>query len=585
MLRYTARVLALTALVVLLASAYTPAQDITSSLAAGTMAQGAVDQRARSKPARHTIFSCHRQTMSAALNRPWVDSHGVIDVAKKPRVEGAVSWSSQLHVARQDQTLQLTGNGVPNHPTGTFPVAPDSEAFRYDRNPNSIQAYTVQYTIPHAPVLAAEPGCLPMGTIGVALTGAVFFNALDAPGRDAVVNEIFDRCEGHPERHGRYHYHHYSPCFDQGDANTHSPLIGYALDGFGIYGPRDAGGAYITNDQLDACHGHTGPVPAAHGQTNVIYHYHANREFPYTLGCFSGVVALAPQRPGARAPARAVEASTPANLRVITLGTGGPRNHPERAGPSALVQYGNARFLVDMGRDTQLRLQQANVSLRDLTALLFTHHHLDHNEEFVPILLKARLRGGAGQIIGPPGTRHYADFVFSFYREDSDYRAQRTGGSAAAMRDVTVRELSGGEAFRLSGVNVKTARVNHTIHTVAYRFDADGKAIVISGDLTFSPSLIDLAHGADVLVIDAGQLGPGAPRRDQAARPGTADAVERAHGSIADVATMGQEAGVKRLVLTHFAGPNVDEAAVRPRIADIYKGEVIFARDLLEVTP
>src|SRR5262249_55706134 len=159
---------------------------------------GAIDQRSLSKPARNTIFSCNRQTMGMALNRPWVDLNGVIDFAKKPSVEGSVSWPSQLHMARQDQTVPLVGNDLPNHPTGTFPVAADSEAFRYDRNPNSIQAYEMQYMIPHAPALAEEPGCLPMGTIGVALTGAVFFNALDAPGRDAVVNEIFDRCEGHP---------------------------------------------------------------------------------------------------------------------------------------------------------------------------------------------------------------------------------------------------------------------------------------------------------------------------------------------------------------------------------------------------
>ena len=51
-------------------------------------------------------------------------------------------------------------------------------------------------------------------------------------------------------------------CFPDQFASTkgHSPLAGWALDGHGIYGPRDVAGLPITNDQLDKCHGHVGPV-------------------------------------------------------------------------------------------------------------------------------------------------------------------------------------------------------------------------------------------------------------------------------------------------------------------------------------
>ncbi len=614
------------------------AQDNNSSLASGRLAQGATDRRALNAPARNAIFSCDRQAMGAALNRPWVDSTGIIDLAKKPNIEGSVTWESQLNISPREPSLDVTGNGLPNHPTGNFPVARDSAAYQYDRNPNAVQAYRLQFNIPNVPQIAEQPGCLPMGTIGIALSGAVFFNALDAPGRDAVVHEIFDRCEGHPERNGRYHYHHDSPCFDDGDRNRHSPLIGYALDGFAIYGPRDDGGTYIANDRLDECHGHIGPASGPKGEATNAYHYHANREFPYTLGCFRGVVSLPSQRRGARPRAASElantevrlahhdagqaldnftdasprhlrqyaataqrpvarerppidDASTKIELKVVTVGTGGPPNNSARAGPSALIQYGDVRFLVDMGRDTQSRLQQANIPLRTLTALMFTHHHLDHNEEFVPILLKARLQGGAGQIIGPPGTKEYTDFIFRFYRDDSDYRAQKTGRSGDVLRNVAIREVSSGDMFTLAGVTVKTARVNHTIHTVAYRFDAAGKSIVVSGDLSYSQSLIELARGADVLVIDSGQLGLGAQRGQAAVanqhgefKAAPVDAV-RPHGTLVDIANMAQQSDVKKLVLTHFANPSFDEGSVRSRIAEIYKGNVIFAGDLLEILP
>ena len=47
-----------------------------------------------------------------------------------------------------------------------------------------------------------------------------------------------------------------------GSAAGHSPLIGFALDGRGLYGLYESTGTYAT---LDACNGHWGPVPAWSG--------------------------------------------------------------------------------------------------------------------------------------------------------------------------------------------------------------------------------------------------------------------------------------------------------------------------------
>jgi hypothetical protein len=253
-------------------------------------AQGAIDNRSLSEPARNAIFSCIFDNMGNALGQPWVDANGVIYFADKPVVEGSVSWNSRLEITVEDTDTVIEGNGLPDHPTGEYPIAQNSDAYQYDRNPNSIAEQSIQYVIPTNPTIADQPTCLPGGTIGVALTGGVIFNALDADARDAVANEIFDECEGHPQQQGQYHYHHASPCFPQGEEGEHSPLVGYALDGFGIYGAQDENGEIITNDELDECHGHFGPVPTDDGGTVEVYHYHLNEEFPYTLGCFTGEV-------------------------------------------------------------------------------------------------------------------------------------------------------------------------------------------------------------------------------------------------------------------------------------------------------
>jgi hypothetical protein len=116
----------------------------------------------------------------------------------------------------------------------------------------------------------------------------VLFNALDAPGRDAVAHETQDACQGHPQEAGVYHYHSLSSCVkDEPGKDGHSKLMGYALDGFGIFGRRGEGGKELASADLDECHGHTHEIDWD-GKRVKMYHYHATWDFPYTVGCLRG---------------------------------------------------------------------------------------------------------------------------------------------------------------------------------------------------------------------------------------------------------------------------------------------------------
>jgi hypothetical protein len=228
--------------------------------------------------------------MGNALDRPWVDGASVIHFAQKPVVPGSVSWVREFSLSLSVGDNHIVSNGLPAHVTGSYPIPTSSEAYSFDRNPNGISAQSLDLVLPAEPALAAQPGCLRGGPIAITFSGAVIYNALDADNRDAVANEIFDLCEGHPQMSGQYHYHHGSPCFDAGNSGQHSPLVGFALDGFGLYGPRGEGGVLLTNADLDICHGHTGPALNDAGETVEVFHYHLNEQFPYSLGCYRGSV-------------------------------------------------------------------------------------------------------------------------------------------------------------------------------------------------------------------------------------------------------------------------------------------------------
>jgi hypothetical protein len=125
-----------------------------------------------------------------------------------------------------------------------------------------------------------------MGPIGIAINGVVFFNPFDAQSTDAT--DLMDRCCGHPAPDGQYHYHKYpicvnSPWADEG--KEHSPLIGFAFDGYPVYGPyvaKDLMAKDAPGDQgLNDFNGHT---DADRG-----FHYQVTPgKFPYLIGGYWG---------------------------------------------------------------------------------------------------------------------------------------------------------------------------------------------------------------------------------------------------------------------------------------------------------
>lgn len=89
-----------------------------------------------------------------------------------------------------------------------------------------------------------------------------------------------------------YHYHKAPDCTPEflersvpvdhnGTAKRHALLFGYAIDGFGLYGYEDLGGAMPI---LDECGGHFGAVDDDKPDV-VVYHYHATTFTPYHLAC------------------------------------------------------------------------------------------------------------------------------------------------------------------------------------------------------------------------------------------------------------------------------------------------------------
>jgi hypothetical protein len=241
-------------------------------------------------PAEEEVYSCSNSFTGtvATGTPPWIDGDtGTWNLSRKVAVEGRQRLPGQFtHQLSKDIRI-LSGDGLPLHPAGVFPVDPSDPAYQYDPNPNSIVSYTLRAAVPADPERAKHPTCVGE-VVGVMKDGIPLFSPFDAGGQDAPAHEVEDRCYGHPNEGDQYHYHSLSRCLRVGaEANT-ATLVGWALDGFGIYVERDPGGTMLSSADLDRCHGRTSVVDWE-GKPTRIYHYDATLDFPYAVACFRGI--------------------------------------------------------------------------------------------------------------------------------------------------------------------------------------------------------------------------------------------------------------------------------------------------------
>ncbi len=168
----------------------------------------------------------HTATESAAVTLvPATETAGT------PRVSIEVSGT----------TRTIASNGIPSHPVGTFPNR---------GNPHTITPQDYTFTVTTQPARTSETTASRRWLWGVAVNGVPF----EAPtaeywhGRrrggwnyDALGGAVrlgLDANHAHVQRSGAYHYHSLPTGLMRQlnwKADAHSPLIGWAADGFPIY--------------------------------------------------------------------------------------------------------------------------------------------------------------------------------------------------------------------------------------------------------------------------------------------------------------------------------------------------------------
>jgi ribonuclease Z len=276
------------------------------------------------------------------------------------------------------------------------------------------------------------------------------------------------------------------------------------------------------------------------------------------------------------------------DLDLVFFGTSGSVPTAQRAPSALLVRRGGERLLFDCGEGTQRQLLRSTVGLVELREVFVSHFHADHYLGLPGMLKTFALRGREIPltIYGPPGLKD----LFATLR--------RVFGKLSYPLEIV--ELRPGDVLEREDYNLVTFPVAHRVQSLGFaliehprpgRFDvaasdalgvpsgpergllqagesvqlADGRLVtpdevlgpprpgrkvVLSGDTAPSPTVLEAARGAEVLVHEATFLEEERER-----------AQETAHSTALEAAEIARDADVGLLALTHLSnryfGPEV----------------------------
>lgn len=259
-------------------------------------------------------------------------------------------------------------------------------------------------------------------------------------------------------------------------------------------------------------------------------------------------------------------------MELIILGSGTAAPSLRRGAPGYLLAPGGDRVVLETGCGTMARLLKAGVSHDQVSHILYSHNHLDHTGELASWLFTSRIPASARTapltIAGSAGFMRMLASLRALYGHWLDAETYAltlvTLGAAGGDGDRTA-----GPVVSFGSWSVQAFPVNHIESSLGYRITDDhGRVLAFTGDSDRCGSLVEMARGADLLLIEASS--PDGEKIEGHLTPSEAGEIAR-------------RAGVGRVVLTHFY-PACDQADMLGQLRRTYDGEAVLAEDGMRVT-
>ncbi|CAN5553715.1 MAG: MBL fold metallo-hydrolase [Rubrobacter sp.] len=250
-------------------------------------------------------------------------------------------------------------------------------------------------------------------------------------------------------------------------------------------------------------------------------------------------------------------------MEITVVGSGTVVPRLERRQSCVVVEAGGEMLVFDLGAGAVTGMVAAGLDPFATDRVFFTHFHPDHTVDAANLLFAMNYgtdepRTNTLHVTGPEPFESFWSSILRVWGEwmQGDY-------------PIRTRELPHAcdSPLELGGCSLSWAPAVHRPESIAYRLDGETGSFVYTGDTDYSPSVVELARGADTLLIECSTP-------DDAPVPG--------HLTPGGVARMASEAAVGRVVLTHLY-PAVDDGRLPEAVAKGFDGEVLLAHDRLRL--
>jgi ribonuclease Z len=299
------------------------------------------------------------------------------------------------------------------------------------------------------------------------------------------------------------------------------------------------------------------------------------------------------------------------SLTVHLLGTSASRPTVERNVASLALHREGETLMIDCGEGTQRQMMRYGISF-SLKDIFFTHMHADHLLGVIGLIRTMALQGRTDslRLWGPKGTARFlkrveslgferATFPVEILELDDGQNIQRTGyairafavdhrGAMSIGFAIVEEERKGrfnpdkaralgipegpqwGRLHRGLSVTLDDGRTVESSELVGPT--RSGRTVVITGDTRPCAATIEASRGADLLIHEA-TFGD-----EEAER-----AIETGHSTAREAAQIACEAGVRRLVLTHFSARYSRDASDLEEQASAVFPNSVIGKDGMEL--
>ncbi len=230
-----------------------------------------------------------------------------------------------------------------------------------------------------------------------------------------------------------------------------------------------------------------------------------------------------------------------------------------------MIRTREAKVLIDLGSGALSKLREA-IDYPDVDAIVITHMHADHFLDLIPLRYGLKygplLREEKMPLWLPPGGEAQLRALTATFASE---------GSSDFLDEVfDVREYDPNGELYVGNIALTFAKTVHYIDAYAVRAERDGSSVVYSSDTGPCEAVEDLARGCSLFLCEA-SLG-------LASESGPV----RGHLSAIEAGQMAQNAGARRLLLTHYGSEFApDELADAART--VYHGPTAAADDGTEL--